>query len=77
MILLCDEDVGTGIPHALADAGLQARALVKIGLAGMDDTDWLPVAGRNRWLEVRPETPFRPEFNPKFVSGDGAYSSDF
>ena len=50
MILLCDEDVGTGIPHALRDVGLQASALVKIGLAGMADTDWLPIAGRNRWL---------------------------
>ena len=50
MILLCDEDVGTGIPHALNDVGLEARALVRIGLGGRDDTTWLPVAGRNGWL---------------------------
>ena len=50
MILLCVEDVGTGIPHALNDVGLEARTLVRIGLAGKDDTIRLPVAGRNGWL---------------------------
>ena len=50
MILLCDEDVGTGIPHALIDVGLEALALVKIGLGGKDDIDWIPIAGRNGWL---------------------------
>ena len=50
MILLCDEDVGTGIPHALSDVGYDARALVRLGLGGASDTDWLRIAGQNGWL---------------------------
>ena len=50
MILLCDEDVGTGIPHALVDVGFDARALVKMGWGGKDDTEWLKIVGQNRWL---------------------------
>ena len=50
MILLCDEDVGTGIPHALADVGFNARALVKMGWGGKDDTEWLKIVGQNGWL---------------------------
>ena len=50
MILLCDEDVGTGIPHALTDVGFNARALVTMGWGGKDDTEWLKIVGQNRWL---------------------------
>lgn len=50
MILLCDEDVGTGIPHALEDVGYRAHALVRIGLGGIADTDWLEIAGNRGWL---------------------------
>ena len=50
MILLCDEDVGTGIPHALIDVGLDALGLYAIGLGGMPDVDWLRVAGQKSWL---------------------------
>lgn len=50
MILLCDEDVGAGIPHALLDVGLDARSLHAIGLGGTADVDWLRVAGQNGWL---------------------------
>ncbi len=50
MILLCDEDVGTGIPHALEDVGYRAHALVSIGLGGRPDTEWLRIAGLRGWL---------------------------
>lgn len=50
MILLCDEDVGTGVPHALSDVGYDARSLVRLGLGGASDTDWLRIAGQNGWL---------------------------
>ena len=50
MILLCDEDVGAGIPHALSDVGLNALGLYKLGLGGKSDVEWLEVAGRNGWL---------------------------
>ena len=48
--LIGDEDVGTGIPHALGDVGLTALALHGIGLGGTADVEWLRVAGRNGWL---------------------------
>ncbi|MBI2910001.1 MAG: hypothetical protein HYX92_20360 [Chloroflexi bacterium] len=50
MILLCDEDVGTGIPKALSLVGYETRYLRRLGLAGKPDTEWLPVAGRSGWL---------------------------
>lgn len=50
MILLCDEDVGTGIPTALSLVGYEAKHLYGLGWAGMPDTTWLAIAGRNGWL---------------------------
>lgn len=50
MILLCDEDVGAGIPHAPRDVGLDARGLYHIGLGGIADVEWLAIAGERGWL---------------------------
>lgn len=50
MILLCDEDVGTGIPKALNLVGYETRYLHKLGLAGAPDTKWLTIAGQKGWL---------------------------
>lgn len=50
MILLCDEDVGTGIPKALNLVGYETKYLHKLGLAGKPDTVWLAIAGQNGWL---------------------------
>lgn len=50
MILLTDEDVGTGIPKALSLVGCDTRYLFKLGLAGRPDEEWLTVAGRNKWF---------------------------
>jgi hypothetical protein len=50
LILLCDEDVGTGIPRALSLVGYETRYLHRLGLAGSPDTVWLALAGRNGWL---------------------------
>jgi len=50
LILLCDEDVGTGIPKALKLVGCETRYLYKLGLAGKPDPEWLTKAGRNGWL---------------------------
>lgn len=50
MILLCDEDVGTGIPKALNLVGYETRYLHNLGLAGKPDTVWLAIAGHRGWL---------------------------
>jgi predicted nuclease of predicted toxin-antitoxin system len=50
LILLCDEDVGTGIPKALNLVGYETRYLRGLGLAGKPDTVWLAIAGQNEWL---------------------------
>lgn len=50
MKLLCDEDVGTGVPTALSAVGLFARPLVSLGLGGHPDIEWLAFAGANDWL---------------------------
>jgi len=50
LILLCDEDVGAGIPHALHGVGLEALGLHAIGLGGAADVDWLEIAGARGWL---------------------------
>ena len=44
MILLCDEDIGTGVPTALTAVGYDARALVRQGWGG-PDVEWLAWAG--------------------------------
>ncbi len=50
MILLCDENVGVGIPTALTAVDLDARALVRVGWRGQQDREWLPRAGELQWL---------------------------
>ena len=50
MILLCDEDVGTGVPNALRLVGFEALSLVGLGWGGRPDTEWLTRAGQNGWL---------------------------
>ena len=46
MILLCDEDIGTGVPAALTAVGYDARALVRQGWGGKPDVQWLVWAGQ-------------------------------
>lgn len=45
MNLLCDEDIGTRVPKALALVGHSARSLFEMGWAGKPDTWWLERAG--------------------------------
>ena len=41
MILLCDEDIGTGVPTALTAVGYDARSMVGMGWQGRPDVEWL------------------------------------
>ena len=50
MILLCDEDVGTGVPTALTAVGYDARSLVSMSWGGLPDEFWLEKAGQLGWL---------------------------
>ena len=50
MILLCDEDIGTGVPTALTAVGYDARALVRQGWGGRPDVEWLAWAGGAQML---------------------------
>ena len=50
MILLCDEDVGTGIPKALTLVGCEARSLRELHWDGWPDVKWLTQVGQNEWL---------------------------
>ncbi len=50
MILLCDEDVGTGVPKALVAVGYGARSLRGMSWGGRADEFWLTRAGRLGWL---------------------------
>ena len=50
MILLCDEDIGRGVPHALSDVGYQTVSIVQQGWMGRPDREWLETAGQNGWL---------------------------
>jgi len=50
LILLCDEDIGTGIPQALALVGYDTRYFVALGWSGKKDIEWLPWVGQNEWL---------------------------
>ena len=50
MILLCDEDVGTGVPKALTAVGYDARSLVDMNWQGQPDEFWLAKAGQLEWL---------------------------
>ena len=50
MILLCDEDVGIGVPTALTAVGYDVRSLVGMSWGGLPDQFWLEKAGQNGWL---------------------------
>jgi hypothetical protein len=50
LILLCDEDVGTGIPKALNLVSCETKYLRRLGWAGKPDVEWLAKAGQNEWL---------------------------
>ena len=50
MILFCDENVGTGVPHGLWGVGLEARALVDHGWRGRPDEWWLRRVATLGWL---------------------------
>ena len=50
MILLCDEDVGTGVPIALNAVGYDARSLRSMSWGGRPDEFWLEKAGQLEWL---------------------------
>ena len=50
MILLCDEDVGTGVPNALDAVGYDARSLKRMTWAGRADEFWLEKAGQLEFL---------------------------
>ena len=45
MILLCDEDIGTGVPNALHAVGYDAHSMVGMRWQGMPDVEWLALAG--------------------------------
>ena len=45
MILLCDEDIGTGVPDALHAVGHDAHSMVGMGWKGRPDVEWLALAG--------------------------------
>ena len=46
MILLCDEDIGTGVPDALHAVGYDAHSMVGMGWQGRPDVGWLALAGQ-------------------------------
>lgn len=46
MILLCDEDIGTGVPAALHAVGFDAHSMVGRGWQGRPDVEWLALAGQ-------------------------------
>lgn len=50
MILLCDEDIGTGVPNSLASVGCPALALVDLGWGGWRDIRWLTKASKRNLL---------------------------
>ena len=50
MILLCDEDIGTGVPRALTAVGYDARSLMGMSWGGLPDEFWLTKAGQLMWL---------------------------
>lgn len=50
MKLLCDEDIGTGVPKALKLVGYDATSIFQEGWAGKEDTFWLEKAGQLNWL---------------------------
>ena len=45
MILLCDENIGIGVPDALKAVGYDAHSAVGMGWDGKPDVEWLAWAG--------------------------------
>lgn len=50
MILLCDEDIGVGVPNALYGVGYDARSIVGMSWGGKPDEFWLTKAGQLDFL---------------------------
>lgn len=50
MNLHCDENIGSGVPKALALVGYDVSYHVGLGWAGKKDEEWLPWVGQNQWL---------------------------
>ena len=50
MILLCDEDIGVGVPQALEAVGYDARSMNGMGWGGKSDEFWLTKASQLEWL---------------------------
>ena len=50
MKLLCDEDIGTGVPRALYAVAREARSMIDLGWRTYSDTQWLTLAGQGDWL---------------------------
>jgi len=50
VILLCDEDVGTGVPKALTLVDCKAKSIHGLHWDGWSDVDWLTQVGRQGWL---------------------------
>lgn len=50
MVLVFDEDCGTGIPKALWLIGYATHNFVELGWSGKKDVEWLPWVGQNGWL---------------------------
>ena len=50
MVLVFDEDCGTGIPTALGLVGYATHSFFELGWSGEKDTEWLPWVGQNGWL---------------------------
>lgn len=51
-MILCDEDIGTGVPKALSLVGYSSAAMVELSMGGLPDVQWLEIAGKNEWLVV-------------------------
>jgi hypothetical protein len=50
LVLVFDEDCGTGIPKALWLVGYTTHNFVELGWSGKKDVEWLPWVGQNGWL---------------------------
>ena len=50
MKLLCDEDIGTGVPRALYAVDREARSIIDLGWRTYGDIRWLTLAGQGDWL---------------------------
>ena len=50
MILMFDEDIGRGVPHALSDVGYDTVSVAQRGWTGRPDVALLTIAGQNGWV---------------------------